>query len=77
LWGGERPVEVGRAAGGRAGGPGGGVRAARGSGQRGSSLAGVAVGGAEQQRNREGGQREEDNEDFSVIFQKSKGCTVK
>jgi hypothetical protein len=38
---------------------------------------GAAVGGAEKQRNRDGGEREEDDEDFSVIFQKSKGCTVK
>jgi hypothetical protein len=38
---------------------------------------GAAGGGAEQQREigREG--REEDDEDFSIIFQKSKGCTVK
>jgi hypothetical protein len=35
------------------------------------------IGGAEQQRNREEGEREEDDEDFSEIFQKSKGCTVK
>jgi hypothetical protein len=38
---------------------------------------GAAIGGAEQQRNRGGGEREEDDKDFSVIFQKSKGCTVK
>jgi hypothetical protein len=37
----------------------------------------AAIVGAEQQRNREREGREEDDEDFSEIFQKSKGCTVK
>jgi hypothetical protein len=36
-----------------------------------------AGGGAEQQRETEREGREEDDEDFSIIFQKSKGCTVK
>jgi hypothetical protein len=39
--GGERPAGVGRAAGGQAGGPGGGVRAARGNWQYGRSPARV------------------------------------
>jgi hypothetical protein len=47
------------------------------AGSTGAHRQGAAVSGAEQQRNREGGKREEDDEDFSVIFQKSKWCTVK
>jgi hypothetical protein len=38
---------------------------------------GAAGCGAEQQRETERKGREEDDEDFSIIFQKSKGCTVK
>jgi hypothetical protein len=38
---------------------------------------GAAVGGAEQQRKTEREGREEDDEDPSVIFRKSKECTVK
>jgi hypothetical protein len=56
--GGEKPAGVGRAAGGRAGGPGGGVRAARGSWKCGSL---PAKGGGRwsraAQRNKEGGER--------------------
>jgi hypothetical protein len=47
------------------------------AGNAGARWRGAAVGGAEQQRNREEGEREEDDGDFSEIFQKSKGCTVK
>jgi hypothetical protein len=47
------------------------------AGSVGARWQGAAIGGAEQQRNREGGEREEDDEDFSVIFQKSKGCPEK
>jgi hypothetical protein len=47
------------------------------AGNAGARRRGAAVDGVEQQRDREEGEREEDDEDFSVIFQKSKGCTVK
>jgi hypothetical protein len=47
------------------------------NGSAGARRQGAASGEAEQQRETEREGREEDDEDFSVIFQKSKGCTVK
>jgi hypothetical protein len=47
------------------------------AGSAGACRRGVAGGGAEQQREIERKGREEDDEDLSIIFQKSKGCTVK
>jgi hypothetical protein len=70
----EKPAGVGRAAGGRAGGPGGGVRAARGNWQRGRS---PARGGGRWSRAAERKGREEDDGDLFEIFQKFKGFTVK
>jgi hypothetical protein len=56
--GGEKPAGVGRAAGGSAGGPGGGVRAASGSWQRGSSpVRGCGRWSRAAEKNREGGER--------------------
>jgi hypothetical protein len=75
---GREEASRGRASGGRVSWRAGGeVKAARGSGQRGSS---PARGGgwwsrAAEKTERKG--REEDDEDFYVIFQKSKGCIVK
>jgi hypothetical protein len=65
---------VERAAGGRAGGPGGGVRAARGSWQRGES---PARGSGRCSRAAERKGREEDDGDLFKIFQKFKGFIVK
>jgi hypothetical protein len=65
---------LGRAAGGRAVGPGGAGRAARGTWQRGRSPARDG-GQCSRETEREG--REEDDRDFFAIFQKFKGFTVK
>jgi hypothetical protein len=73
-WGRGKPAKVRQAAGGRAGGPGGGVRAARGSWQRGES---PARGGGRWSRAAERKGREEDDGDLFKIFQKFKGFTVK
>jgi hypothetical protein len=59
---------------GRAGGPGGAVRAARGSGQPGGS---PARGGGRHSRATEREGREKDDGDLFAIFQKFKGFTVK
>jgi hypothetical protein len=72
--GGEKPARVGRVVGGLVGGPGGGVRAARGSWQRGGS---PVRGGGRCSRSAEKKGREEDDRDLFAIFQKFKGCTVK
>jgi hypothetical protein len=47
------------------------------AGSAGARRRGAAVGGAEQQRKTEREGRQEDNEVPSVIFQKSKDCTLK
>jgi hypothetical protein len=72
--GGEKPAGVRRAVGGRVGGLGGGVRAARGSWQHGGS---PARGGGRCSRATERKGREEDDGDLFKIFQKFKGFTVK
>jgi hypothetical protein len=72
--GGEKPAAVRRAVGGQAGGPGSGVRAARGSWQRGRS---PARGSKRCSRAIERKGREEDDGDLFAIFQKFKGFTVK
>jgi hypothetical protein len=75
MWkGGEKPTGVERAAGGPAGGPGGAVRAARGSWQPGRS---PARGGGRHNRATEREGREEDDGDLFAIFQKFKGFTMK
>jgi hypothetical protein len=72
--GGEKPAGVGQAAGGRAIGLGGAGRAARGTWQRGRSL---ARGGGRCSRETEREGREEDDGDFFAIFQKFKAFTIK
>jgi hypothetical protein len=72
--GGEKPAGVERAAGGRAVGPGGAGRAARGTWQRGRSPA-RGNGWCSRETEREG--RDEDNGDLFAIFQKFKGFIVK
>jgi hypothetical protein len=72
--GGEKLAGVGLAAGGRAGGPGGAGRAARGSWQPGRS---PARGCGRRSRATERKGREADDGDLFAIFQKFKGFTVK
>jgi hypothetical protein len=71
---GEKLAGVGRAAGGRAGGPGGVVRVARGSWLLGRS---PARGGGRHSRATERVGREEEDGDLFAIFQKFKGFSMK
>jgi hypothetical protein len=76
-WGGEKPAGSGEQRPGALEGQVLGLKRRGANGSAGARRRGAMGGGVEQQRETEREGREEDDKDFSIIFQKSKGCTIK